>query len=33
VVFGDDAMFQNRYLDENNSRLAANLSGWLAGKY
>jgi hypothetical protein len=32
VVFGDDAMFQNRYLDENNSRLAANLSAWLVGK-
>ncbi len=32
VVFGDDAMFQNRYLDENNSKLAINLSGWLAGR-
>jgi hypothetical protein len=32
VVFGDDAIFQNRYLDENNSRLAANLSGWLVGR-
>lgn len=32
VVFGDDAIFQNRYLDENNRRLAANLSGWLAGR-
>lgn len=32
VVFGDDAIFQNRYLDENNSRLAANLAGWLAGR-
>jgi hypothetical protein len=32
VVFGDDALFQNRYLDENNSRLAANLAGWLAGR-
>lgn len=32
VVFGDDAMFQNRYLDENNSRLANNLAGWLAGR-
>lgn len=30
VVFGDDAILQNRYLDENNSKLAANLSGWLA---
>lgn len=32
VVFGDDAIFQNRYLDENNGRLAANLAGWLAGR-
>jgi hypothetical protein len=32
VVFGDDAMFQNRYLDEDNSKLAANLGGWLAGR-
>jgi hypothetical protein len=32
VVFGDDAIFQNRYLDENNSRLATNLGGWLSGR-
>lgn len=32
AVFGDDAIFQNRYLDENNSRLAANLAGWLVGR-
>lgn len=32
VVFGDDAIFQNRHLDENNRRLAANLAGWLAGQ-
>ncbi|MDD2897604.1 MAG: DUF4350 domain-containing protein [Desulfuromonadaceae bacterium] len=32
VVFGDDAIFQNRYLDENNSKLAVNLSVWLAGR-
>ena len=32
VVFGDDALFQNRYLDEQNSRLAANLAGWLSGR-
>lgn len=32
VVFGDDAIFQNRFLDEDNGRLAANLSGWLAGR-
>lgn len=31
-VFADDAIFQNRYLDENNSRLAANLAGWLTGR-
>jgi hypothetical protein len=32
VVFGDDAIFQNRYLDEQNSRLAANLGNWLLGR-
>lgn len=32
VVFGDDTLFQNRYLDEQNSRLAANLAAWLAGR-
>jgi hypothetical protein len=32
IVFGDDALFQNRYLDENNSKLASNLADWLAGK-
>ncbi len=32
VVFGDDAIFQNRYLDENNSKLAANLAVWLTGR-
>jgi hypothetical protein len=32
VAFGDDAIFQNRNLDENNSRLATNLAGWLAGR-
>ncbi|HIJ95429.1 MAG TPA: DUF4350 domain-containing protein [Desulfuromonadales bacterium] len=32
VVFGDDAMFQNRFLDENNSKLAANLALWLTGR-
>lgn len=32
VVFGDDAIFQNRYLDEDNSRLATNLAGWLLGR-
>lgn len=29
VVFGDDAMFQNVYLDDNNTRLAANLAAWM----
>ncbi|MDD2735635.1 MAG: DUF4350 domain-containing protein [Desulfuromonadaceae bacterium] len=32
IVFGDDAIFQNRYLDDNNRRLADNLAGWLAGR-
>ena len=30
VVFGDDAIFQNHYLDDSNSKLAANLGAWLA---
>jgi len=29
VVFGDDAMFQNRFFDESNRRLAINLLNWL----
>ena len=29
VVFGDDALFQNRFLDEPNRRLAINLLNWL----
>ena len=29
VVFGDDAIFQNRFLDENNRKLAVNLGTWL----
>jgi hypothetical protein len=29
VIFADDAIFQNQYLDENNSKLAANLANWL----
>lgn len=32
VVFGDDAIFQNNFLDQNNGRLATNLAGWLAGR-
>jgi hypothetical protein len=29
VVFGDDAIFQNRFLDADNRRLAGNLIAWL----
>lgn len=29
AVFGDDALFQNRYLDGNNRLLAENLARWL----
>lgn len=29
LVFGDDAIFQNKFLDENNKKLAANLAAWL----
>ena len=29
VVFGDDAIFQNRFMDDHNTRLAQNLSAWL----
>lgn len=29
IIFGDDAIFQNRFLDENNRRLASNLALWL----
>ena len=29
VVFGDDAMFQNKFLDESNRQLAKNLARWL----
>lgn len=29
IVFGDDAIFQNRFLDEQNSQLAKNLARWL----
>jgi hypothetical protein len=29
VVFGDDAIFQNRFLDEQNRLLARNLARWL----
>ena len=29
AVFGDDAIFQNRFLDEANRKLAINLANWL----
>jgi hypothetical protein len=29
VIFGDDAIFQNQFLDENNKHLAGNLAEWL----
>lgn len=32
LVFGDDAIFQNRYLDADNVRLAKNLARWLGGR-
>lgn len=32
VVFGDDALFQNRFLDESNKRLALNLVNWLSSR-
>ncbi len=32
VVFADDAIFQNRFLDEDNRKLAENLGRWLAGR-
>lgn len=32
VVFGDDALFQNRFLKGDNLTLAQNLARWLSGK-
>lgn len=32
IVFGDDAIFQNRYLDKNNRKLAENLAVWMMGR-
>jgi hypothetical protein len=32
VAFGDDALFQNRFLKDGNRRLAENLAAWLIGK-
>ncbi len=29
LVFGDDAIFQNKFLDDNNKALAVNLANWL----
>ncbi|WP_236021836.1 GldG family protein [Geomesophilobacter sediminis] len=29
IVFGDDAIFQNKFLDRENQQLATNLAGWL----
>jgi len=29
VIFGDDAIFQNRFLDDDNRKLATNLGKWL----
>ncbi len=29
LVFGDDAIFQNRFLTDDNKKLAENLAGWL----
>lgn len=31
VVFGDDAIFQNSFLDQENTQLAKNLGAWLIG--
>jgi uncharacterized protein DUF4350 len=31
VVFGDDAIFQNKFLDADNAHLAKNLAAWLCG--
>jgi len=32
LVFGDDAIFQNKFLDQDNKALAANLAAWLESK-
>jgi hypothetical protein len=29
IVFGDDAIFQNKFLDNSNRQLAKNLARWL----
>ena len=32
LVFGDDAIFQNKFLDDDNRRLANNLAEWFGAK-
>lgn len=32
VIFGDDAIFQNRFLDQDNGQLAASLAEWLISR-
>jgi hypothetical protein len=32
LVLGDDALFQNRFMDENNSTFAVNLAKWLIAR-
>jgi hypothetical protein len=32
VIFGDDAIFQNKFLEGNNRKLAVNLSKWLVAR-
>lgn len=32
VIFGDDAIFQNKFLDQDNSILASNLAEWLVAR-
>jgi hypothetical protein len=32
VIFGDDAIFQNRFLEGNNQKLAVNLTKWLTAR-
>ena len=32
LVLGDDALFQNRFMDENNSTFAVNLAKWLVAR-
>ena len=33
AIFGDDAIFQNRFLEGNNQKLAVNLARWLTSRY